>query len=74
MNIYKCPHCNGSIIVSKMNCRIFRHAIYKKNGKQVNPHMSKKELDTLIEHKLIYGCGKPFKIDNNKKTIICEYI
>jgi hypothetical protein len=48
-----CPHCDSFIIISKMNCHIFRHDVFIKNGKQIDPH-STKEL-------LIYGCGKPFK-------------
>jgi len=75
-SLYVCPHCGGSIIVKQkeMNCRIFRHAVYKKTAKQVNPHMSKRELEILIQKKLIYGCGKPFKIDHNNNPVICGYI
>ena len=30
---FQCPNCNGDIIVEKneLNCKIFRHGIYKKN-------------------------------------------
>ena len=35
-----CPHCECSVLISKPNCKIFRHAIYKKNGKQIHPHMN----------------------------------
>jgi hypothetical protein len=75
--ILTCPHCNEPIIIEKINCAIFRHGILKTNGKQIDPHSSKELCDYYINNKLIYGCGKPFKIiyiNNNLKTEICEYI
>jgi hypothetical protein len=75
--IFLCPHCEGEIIVEKkdVNCAIFRHGILIKNGKQINPHLSKKECDAFVEHKKIYGCGKPFKLDVDGLTVdVCEYI
>jgi hypothetical protein len=56
---------------------VFRHGIYKKNGEQINPHLSKNECDRLNTNNLIYGCGKPFTIvKKENKTIaeICDYI
>lgn len=41
MSVVTYPHCNGFIIINKINCSIFRHAIFKKNGKQINPHATK---------------------------------
>ena len=72
-----CPHCNEPVIISKLNCKIFRHGVYKTTLKQVNPHMSEDKLNTLINSNKIYGCGKPFKIieENGKYKIFkCEYI
>ena len=69
-----CPHCNEFVIISKLNCGIFRHCVFIKNGKQVPPHTSKEKCNKYIENKQVYGCGKPFKI--NKKTLtveICDY-
>ena len=43
----------------------------------MNPHASKLECETLINNKLIYGCGKPFRITKNGneyEAVICEYI
>lgn len=59
-----CPHCHEEIIIkiAELNCHIFRHGVYKKNWQQIDPHMKKKECDRLFNKKLIYGCGKPFKI------------
>jgi hypothetical protein len=74
-----CPHCKGSVLVNKkeFNCHIFRHGILKKNKKQINPHLSKSKCDFLFKNKLIYGCGKPFRLilkDNKYETEICGYI
>jgi len=76
----KCPHCDGMIIVQKINCGIFRHGYLKKTGKQIKPHLNKKECDRLIKNNLIYGCGLPFKIvkpvsdEENYTTIPCDYL
>ena len=78
--IFTCPHCNEIIIVNKkdLNCRIFRHGVYKNNHKQINPHLKKEICDFLVKNKLIYGCGKPFQIvydnENNYNVVICDYI
>ena len=77
MIIIECPYCSDIVIIEKLNCKIFRHAIYKNTFKQINPHMNKKKCDDLFEQKKIYGCGKPFKIiiDNDiYKAIQCDYI
>ena len=39
--IINCPHCDNIIIIDKLNCKMFIHAVYKKTGKQINQHMSK---------------------------------
>ena len=74
----ECPHCLCLIEIVKINCAIFRHGIYKKNGKQINPHLDKDSCDNLVLNNLIYGCGKPFKIFLNENNIwqaeICDYI
>ena len=77
--IFECPHCKDLIMVNirEVNCQIFRHAQYKSNGIQINPHATKEECDYYINNNLIYGCGKPFKIleiNNEFQTEICEYI
>jgi hypothetical protein len=72
-----CPHCKDYIIISKINCGIFRHGIFIKNGKQIDPHASKDICDYYVRVNKIYGCGKPFRIINisNKfDTEICDYI
>lgn len=75
--ILTCPHCSGAILIKKINCGIFRHGIFKKNSKQIDPHAPKKVCDKYIKKNLINGCGKPFKVvlvDELIKTEICDYI
>lgn len=72
-HIVVCPHCFQQVIIEKKNCGIFRHGINKSNFKQIDPHLNKKKCDQLLKENKIYGCGKPFKLENNK-AIICDYI
>jgi len=73
-----CPHCNDNILIyeKEINCKIFRHGVYKHNNKQINPHASKVLCDELIKYNLIYGCGKPFslvKVNDNYIAHVCDY-
>ena len=77
--IIECPHCKEHIVVNlkELNCKIFRHGIYKNNGKQIDPHASKEICDELIKNDVIYGCGKPFQIIEINDTFEikkCDYI
>lgn len=75
--IINCPHCNIPVLISKLNCRIFRHGVFIENREQINPHSSQQLCDEYVKNKLIYGCGKPFRIINENsiyKAVICEYI
>jgi len=75
--VIECPHCNEPILIEQLNCKIFRHGVFKLTNQQINPHLSKDKCDELILNNLIYGCGKPFKIitnDDNFKVEICDYI
>jgi len=73
--IVNCPHCKEYIQILKkeFNCKIFRHGIYKSNGKQIPPHLEKDKCDALYNQGKIYGCGKPFLLKDNK-AVICPYI
>ena len=75
--IINCPHCNIPVLISKLNCRIFRHGVFIENGEQINPHSSQQLCDEYVKNKLIYGCGRPFRIINEGsiyKALVCEYI
>lgn len=77
--IFSCPHCSNDIIVHKteLNCRIFRHGIYKDSYKQLDPHASKLLCDELVISNQIIGCAKPFEVINDSKgdliAVICDY-
>ena len=76
--IFKCPWCDDQItvLIKELNCKIFRHAIYKDSFKQINPHSSKNKCDKLLSNNKIFGCSKPFELidfENNYKVQKCEY-
>ena len=81
---FRCVHCNGPVIVmkSELNCKIFRHGVYKDTFKQVDPHASKELCDRLALEGKIYGCGKPLQLvsvkdglSGIKVTVVdCGYI
>jgi len=81
--VVECPHCKYPILIEELNCRIFRHGVFKINGTQINPHASKELCDFYVKNSLILGCSKPFQIIQNKNSInnddtfiavICDYI
>jgi hypothetical protein len=76
--IVTCPHCKDPVIISQLNCRIFRHGAYRHNGAQINPHETKEECRRLSENSLIFGCGGPFYVKGDSATDIiaevCDYI
>ena len=72
--IITCPHCNDPIIIDQLNCKIFRHGVFKQTNQQINPHASKLECEYYLINNLIYGCGKPFQIIDNNIVQICDYI
>jgi len=76
--IIKCPHCDRQIEVIELNCCIFRCGIYQTTFEQIHPHLSKPECDRLFNENLIYGCGKPFRVnkleDGTYVSVICDYV
>lgn len=68
-----CPHCGEYIIIKQLNCGIFRHGILKSSYKQINPHAPQKQCEYYINKELIYGCGKPFKINTDGNVEKCSY-
>ena len=73
-----CPNCNDIVMISELNCCIFRHAVYIDTREQIDPHASKDICDSLFDTGKIFGCGKPFKItilENGEWDIQkCDYI
>ena len=75
-----CPHCNMlvEIPINYINCAIYRHAVIKQTGKQLDPHAPKEICDMLAKNGLIYGCGKPFMVvrEDNKNIFLqkCDYV
>jgi len=76
--IITCPNCDDILIISELNCCIFRHGIYKGTNQQIDPHLSEENCKKLIESNQIYGCSKPFQIivQDNGDLIVqkCDYI
>ena len=71
--VLTCPHCDTTIYVEAMMCGIFRCGISKDSGHQINPHTPKEDCERMIREKLIWGCGKPFRIDG-ELFVKCDYI
>ena len=72
-----CPTCKEPVLIEQLNCCIFRHAILKKTNQQIDPHAKKELCYFLFESNLIYGCGKPFKVEKIGETyeaFLCDYI
>ena len=72
---FQCPHCKRTIEVDRksINCKIFRHGVYKSTLIPIDPHTSKETCDLLLRANKIYGCSKPFYFDGTKVSI-CDYI
>ena len=72
---FLCPQCGLMIEVKydQLNCKIFRCGVYKKDGKQIDPHSKKEVCDQIFKDNLIWGCGKPYMFDGIKVEI-CGYI
>jgi hypothetical protein len=81
--VIECPHCKNPVLIERLNCCIFRHGVFKSNGKQIDPHAEKELCQLYVKNDLIFGCGKPFQIipnDHSKNNddkfiaVICAYI
>lgn len=68
---FECPYCGGAVQVESrgINCGIFRHGVLKGKGKGINPHAKKEDCDRLANEGAIYGCGKPFRIHQEKLNV-----
>jgi hypothetical protein len=89
MILVHCPHCQQWIEILAINCAIFRCGIYRQTGEQLPPHLSKAECDRVAEQQLIFGCGKPFRVQPASphppcsphppsepayEAVVCDYI
>ena len=76
--VFECPHCNEQIQVLEIElaCCIFRHAIYKHNYQQIDPHTSEEVCNKLKEQNTIFGCAKPFQFFKGSEPYVeeCDYI
>lgn len=74
---FACPHQDCKLLIGvkeeMINCKIFRHGIFKDTLKQIDPHATKEYCQQIKEKDLIFGCGKPFYFDG-KELKICEYV
>jgi len=71
-----CPHCLGGVLVhpSERNCAILRHGAFRNSGQPIPPHATKREIDTWIATKAIWGCGGPFRLTSDTTAEKCDYI
>jgi hypothetical protein len=78
MEIYiECPNCGDMVEIIQINCGIFRHGVFKNNQQQINPHSPESFCKKMFDDGQIYGCGKPFKleqINGEYVAIVCDYI
>lgn len=76
--VVTCPHCHEYVLIEEINCAIFRHGVLKDGLNQMNPHTPKGLCDSLVSRQEIYGCGKPFRLVQDKNglytAVICDYI
>jgi len=64
-----CPYCNGKIEILELNCRIFRHGIFRDTGLQIGQHLKEDFVNELLNQNKIFGCGKQFKINRDNNII-----
>jgi hypothetical protein len=76
--VFECPHCNlmVQVFVNELNCRIFRHGMFKHNWEQVPPHLPKDVCDQLVAEDQVLGCCKPYQFFDGPPPFVdvCEYI
>jgi len=74
---FLCPHEDCGLLIevpkNEINCKIFRHAVYKDNLKPIHPHSDKITCEGLKNSNKVFGCGKPFIFDG-EKVEKCDYI
>lgn len=68
--LFQCPHCDISIIVAKraIRCGVFRHAVYKSNGRPIPPHSKQAFCEQLLVEDKVFGCAQPFRLIVDKTS------
>ena len=62
----ECPHCGTRqiVLLTDLNCKVFRCIDGLRNKQVYNPHMPKAEHMRIVDANLIFsGCGRPFTCD-----------
>ena len=72
--LIECPHCKIMIEIIELRCKIFRCGILRNTFIQINPHLSEIQCNNLMKNDEIYGCSKPFLINENNVVEKCDYI
>eukprot|EP00004_Rigifila_ramosa_P011785 TRINITY_DN2519_c0_g1_i1.p1 TRINITY_DN2519_c0_g1~~TRINITY_DN2519_c0_g1_i1.p1 ORF type:complete len:156 (+),score=20.31 TRINITY_DN2519_c0_g1_i1:72-539(+) len=75
--ILECPHCQGTVQILALNCRIFRHGAFKRSGMQIPPHASQAECEMWLSRNAVDGCAKPFRVvqvGDKLVAEVCDYI
>ena len=69
--IIKCPHCGQENVIfeNEITCGIYRCGIYKYNCLQISSTENNSFYEELIRQNLIFGCTKPFKLQDDKAVI-----
>lgn len=68
-NFVNCPYCDGKVEILELNCRIFRHGIFKETGRQIGQHLKEDFVNKLLNENKIWGCGLQFKIQRDDAII-----
>jgi hypothetical protein len=71
---YLCPWCECYFEVVAMNCRVFRHAMYRlprhrTNTQLVEPHMREDRMRCLLRYGVVIGCGNPLRIQPDGSVV-----
>lgn len=67
----ECPSCGVMVEILALNCAIFRCGVFRDSGQQLPPHASREMCESAVPK--IWGCGKPFRVVNNKAEL-CDFI
>ena len=76
--IVNCPHCDipVQIMSNEINCAML-DTVYLKTMENKWIHIQQKIYDRYASEGLIYGCGKPFRLNvcnHNIIATVCDYI